>query len=557
MSEQVVCMDSRVADHDQQVKNFQRQIHGESTIGEVGNSFAKMQRDMRHTKEHTMDTKMTAFNRWEGAFIEAGIENAQDLHDSARIGNFFDVVESMFDDGRLQKTSGIVRLVGYLAELLKCNQVDEYLSTTIVNGVRTIVSEQGIRAKHTQPYRADDIGRLMTETGKWVRDRSTAPSLNGKKGDGQRKRAPSEMAVKRLNASVHVASSTGARVSGLLSIRLEDLDLDGGYVTYFRSKGKMISEPIRCKIADYSVGPIRDWVEFILAKRPNATHLFCGDNGKQGPCTETSLTRPLQSALLHLGIIEVGEKAGFHRFRSSIAYTAFKEGEDIVYVSAGLRHQNMDTTKNVYGHMALDDMGDRGRSHWLVSVEDHIESIDDAMKVEPVLAEMPDWEYEEVQRHITMIQALKLDAALEMSKMGANIVSDGPKVTEMKETGCVVEAGFGNIGDAIDLALKMGQHSADIHAAYAQVQDPSLSVVSMEEGRLVSRDATTGKVTHIQGDDEESAVCRVRTCDLRVKRESLEAVGDAAKHCLAALADGDTDDAAALLEMLSIWGACA
>ena len=53
MSEQVVCMDSRVADHDQQVKNFQRQIHSESTIGEVGQSFAKMQRDMRHTKQHT------------------------------------------------------------------------------------------------------------------------------------------------------------------------------------------------------------------------------------------------------------------------------------------------------------------------------------------------------------------------------------------------------------------------------------------------------------------------------------------------------------------------
>ena len=229
-------MDNGVADHDQQVKNFQRQIHGESTIGEVGNSFAKMQRDMRHTKEHTMVTKMTAFNRWEGAFIGAGIENAQDLHDSARIGNFFDVVESMFDDGRLQKTSGIARLVEYLAELLKCNQVDEYLRTTIVNGVKTIVSEQGIRAKHTQPYRAEDIARLMTETGKWVRDRSTAPSLNGKIGDGLRKRAPSEMAVKRLNASVHMASSTGARVSGLLSIRLEDLDLDGGYVTYFRTK---------------------------------------------------------------------------------------------------------------------------------------------------------------------------------------------------------------------------------------------------------------------------------------------------------------------------------
>jgi len=265
-----------------------------------------------------------------------------------------------------------------------------------------------------------------------------------------------------------IGAIANCRLSGLKSITLEEVDIENRELTYYVGKAKTFREPCKVKIPEWAIPAIASWISFLKENRPNATHLCCGDNGNAGVVADTTLTRPMRNMMKHFGFVTGSSKAGFHRFRASATNAAAKSGESFENISMGLLRYSDGgkMASQTYGHFVKDDIGNDTRSHWQDLIKPlgaDVENIADALTVE-----VPEWE------------VLPADIKL-MSNLRAIA------------TGMLSNA-FGD-----DYQRNPDADNPDINPytdADLQAPAPSLHKCTYENGKVVSRDAMTGNITH-------------------------------------------------------------
>jgi integrase/recombinase XerC len=155
----------------------------------------------------------------------------------------------------------------------------------------------------------------------------------------------------RDRAILETLYSTGARVSELVGINLEDLSTKEGLV---RLQGKGRKERI-VPIGDLAVEAIRQYRVW-LASNPNVRHsnlnrtaLFCNSRG--GRLTARSVARLVARYSRALP----GGPVSPHTLRHSFATHLLDEGADLRAIQEMLGHASLSTTQK-YTHVAMDQL---------------------------------------------------------------------------------------------------------------------------------------------------------------------------------------------------------
>nr|ANO58200.1 hypothetical protein [uncultured marine euryarchaeote] len=467
MAEHIVKLSERTHEHREQLLEYQSQTDvSTASMGEIATDFTRSQVEEWQITEKSGQGKISAFNRWQMVFEEAGIDTPADLRDRARRANFCEVFNTNLEDGRFQQTYALKRQMELLKEMLTIAQIPKGIINKLMTGVEAIVKSFKIQKTHTTPYSAEQTKLVLSALDEWVADPSKAPSLTkdaGTKHGGTKAiRAPSEASLKRLRALTTISAIANCRISGLKTIKLEDVDLENKELSYHVTKARVFTEECKVRIPDWAIPAIASWVSFLTENRPNATHLCCGDNGNAGVVADSTLTRPLRNMMKHLDIVTT-QNAGYHRFRASVASSALKAGEAPSRVAMALNHQDGGQLSTQYGQSATQVASNEVRSHWLDDIRPDIENIPDALTVE-----VPEWEV--LPSDIKLMSNLRAIATGMLSNAFGDDYQRNP------------DADNPDINPYTDADL--------------QAPAPSLNKCTYENGKLVSRDAVTGTITH-------------------------------------------------------------
>jgi len=150
---------------------------------------------------------------------------------------------------------------------------------------------------------------------------------------------------KRDKAMLETLYSAGLRVSELVGLNLEDVDLSEGILTV-RGKGRrerlgLLGSPAQAAITDWL--SVRDGV--LAGRVRNANAMFLNKNG--GRLTTRSVGRMLGKYLQQLGL---DPRTSPHTLRHSFATHLLNAGADIRGVQELLGHKNLTTTQ-IYTHI--------------------------------------------------------------------------------------------------------------------------------------------------------------------------------------------------------------
>jgi integrase/recombinase XerD len=155
---------------------------------------------------------------------------------------------------------------------------------------------------------------------------------------------PAEPLGLRNQAMLELLYATGLRVSELLSLRLQDLNLEVGYVVAY-GKGKKerlvpVGEVALEKLKEYLSG-----VRPSLAKSVRSPHVFLNRSGK-------ALSRQGFWKLLHRYALQAGISSPVtpHVLRHSFATHLLERGADLRSVQLMLGHASISTTQ-IYTHL--------------------------------------------------------------------------------------------------------------------------------------------------------------------------------------------------------------
>lgn len=148
----------------------------------------------------------------------------------------------------------------------------------------------------------------------------------------------------RDKAMIELTYSCGLRVSELVSLKLEDLHLDLGFIKVF---GKGSKERI-IPVGEKAIDAINDYIKNcrpILIKKTTSV-LFLSRRG-------TQLTRQAFNEILrkHLGDTDIIKKVSPHTLRHSFASHLLQEGSDLRMIQELLGHENISTTE-IYTHVS-------------------------------------------------------------------------------------------------------------------------------------------------------------------------------------------------------------
>lgn len=192
----------------------------------------------------------------------------------------------------------------------------------------------------------EEIERMLGSSHEGVSD----PALPGATGEPERPRGRKgdELAKAmsfRNHTMLEVFYAGALRVSEIISIRLEDLKLELGYVLV-RGKGDKerivpIGAPAQHALRTY-IAEARP----VLAGDATTSLLFLGRNGKK-------LTRQRVWQMVSAASAVTERHASPHMLRHSAATHMVEEGADLRTVQTILGHADISTTQ-VYTHLALD-----------------------------------------------------------------------------------------------------------------------------------------------------------------------------------------------------------
>jgi integrase/recombinase XerD len=152
---------------------------------------------------------------------------------------------------------------------------------------------------------------------------------------------PTYMLLVRDIAVFEALFATGARVSEICNIRLEDLDLAAGWV---RILGKGARERVIQLCGEDTLAPMRDY----LRMRPvhiNQPYFFLNRNGNR--LSEQSVRNTLRRRAAAAGV-RVAVRP--HLVRHSVATLLLEEGVDIRHIQHILGHSSIATTQ-IYTHI--------------------------------------------------------------------------------------------------------------------------------------------------------------------------------------------------------------
>jgi len=167
---------------------------------------------------------------------------------------------------------------------------------------------------------------------------------------GQR---PREM---RDKAMIEILYATGMRVSELVGLSLQSVDLTVGYV---RCMGKGSKE----RIVPLGSSAITHLKSYLESSRPRllggrlSSHLFVGPSGR--PLTRQCFWQMIRRLALKAGI---SKKVTPHTLRHSFATHLLERGADIRSVQMMLGHSDISTTQ-IYTHITKDRLKEIHRRH--------------------------------------------------------------------------------------------------------------------------------------------------------------------------------------------------
>jgi integrase/recombinase XerC len=140
----------------------------------------------------------------------------------------------------------------------------------------------------------------------------------------------------------------GLRVSELVGLNLDDLDLEEGLV---RVRGKGRRERL-CPIGPVAVHWLKNWLSLRDPKHAREQALFLNQRG--GRLTTRSVARLLEAHLLRAGL---SNAASPHTLRHSFATHLLDRGADLRSVQELLGHRKLTTTQ-VYTHVTQERLLD-------------------------------------------------------------------------------------------------------------------------------------------------------------------------------------------------------
>jgi integrase/recombinase XerD len=250
-----------------------------------------------------------------------------------------------FLEGRVSGWDEVTRdtIVDYIMAM-KADQ--EYASSTVARKVAAIKSffhylvNQGeleddptatldspkVRKRLPKAISQDEMGRLLEE-----------PS---------REQTPKAL---RDRALLEVLYATGLRVTELVSLNVDDVNLASGTVRVVRPKDQ---RERLVPVHDRAVEPLRDYLErgrVQLLRDPNEVALFLNHRGQR-------LTRQGLWLIVKHYVREVGirEEVTPHTLRHTFAAHLIDKKADLEYVQELLGHANISTTQ-IYAHVGRED----------------------------------------------------------------------------------------------------------------------------------------------------------------------------------------------------------
>jgi integrase/recombinase XerC len=144
----------------------------------------------------------------------------------------------------------------------------------------------------------------------------------------------------------------GLRVSELVGLNLDDLDLEQGLV---RVRGKGRRERL-CPVGAMAADWVTRWTALRAPKRPGEPALFLNRFGTR--LTSRSVGRLLEEHLVGLGL---DPAASPHTLRHSFATHLLDRGADLRSVQELLGHRSLSTTQ-IYTHVTSERLRDAYRS---------------------------------------------------------------------------------------------------------------------------------------------------------------------------------------------------
>ncbi len=137
----------------------------------------------------------------------------------------------------------------------------------------------------------------------------------------------------------------GLRVSELVNLNLEDVDLELRILTCIGKGSKMRKIPVGSEASEW----LKKYLSIRLKKETKVKNLFV-----------SSLGRPLTRYEVYMFVREYGDKAGIeglspHILRHSFATHLIQNGADIRIVQKMLGHSDISTTQ-IYTHLKKDDL---------------------------------------------------------------------------------------------------------------------------------------------------------------------------------------------------------
>ncbi|HPN73250.1 MAG TPA: tyrosine-type recombinase/integrase, partial [Candidatus Omnitrophota bacterium] len=146
----------------------------------------------------------------------------------------------------------------------------------------------------------------------------------------------------RDRAMLEVLYSTGARVSELVGLNVEDIDIIGG-VAKLRGKGKKERVAL---LGKESQKALRHYMEERkLASKGDARAVFLNKNGTR--ISDRSVRRMIDK---YVKAASIQKKISPHAIRHSFATHLLNNGADLRSVQELLGHKNLSTTQ-IYTHM--------------------------------------------------------------------------------------------------------------------------------------------------------------------------------------------------------------
>ncbi len=150
----------------------------------------------------------------------------------------------------------------------------------------------------------------------------------------------SDKMSKRDEAIFELLYSSGLRVGELVGVKLEDIDLQNGWLRVFGKGRKERFVPV----GSTAVTKIKDYLDIrshvLSCKGVKSDHLFI--NSKGSSLSTRSIRRFLKSALTHSN---AGAKVTPHQFRHSFATHLLQGGADLRSIQELLGHSSLSVTQ--------------------------------------------------------------------------------------------------------------------------------------------------------------------------------------------------------------------